>query len=59
MIEIDAALGEAVHQLVIGYHQSLLVTEAGRIVGILRLADVFQEVADAVLECQPTPFLHE
>jgi CBS domain-containing protein len=58
MIEIDAPLGEAVHQLVIGHHQSLLVTDAGRIVGVLRLADVFQAVADAVLECQPTPFLH-
>jgi len=52
MIEIDAPLGEAVHQLVIGNHQSLLVTDAGRIVGILRLADVFQAVAITVLECK-------
>jgi CBS domain containing-hemolysin-like protein len=55
MIEADAPLGEAVHQLVIGHHQSLLVTEANRIVGILRLADVFQAVADAVLACKLTP----
>jgi CBS domain containing-hemolysin-like protein len=52
MIEINAPLGEAVHQLVIGHHQSLLVTEAGRVAGVLRLADVFQAVADAVLECK-------
>ncbi len=51
MIEIDAPLGEAVHQLVVGHHQSLLVTEADRVVGILRLADVFQAVADKVMEC--------
>lgn len=52
MIESDAPLGEAVHQLVIGHHQSLLVTEGGRVVGILRLTDVFQAVADSVLECK-------
>ena len=52
IIEADAPLGEAVHQLVIGHHQSLLVTEANRIIGILRLADVFQAVADAVLACK-------
>jgi CBS domain-containing protein len=54
MIEIDASLGEAVHHLVIGNHQSLLVVEADRIVGILRLPDVFQAVADAVLACDST-----
>ena len=52
IVEIDAPLGEAVHQLVIGHHQSLLVADAGKVVGILRLADVFQAVADAVLECK-------
>jgi CBS domain containing-hemolysin-like protein len=54
LIEIDAPLGEAIHQLVIGHHQSLLATDAERIVGILRLADVFQSVADAVLKCSST-----
>jgi CBS domain-containing protein len=58
MIEIDAPLGEAVHQLVLGHHQSLLVTEAERIVGVLRLADVFQAVGDSVLECQSQSFRH-
>ncbi len=54
MIEIEAPLGEAVHQMVIGYHQSLLVTDARRVVGILRLVDVFQAVADIVMECKLT-----
>lgn len=52
MIEPDAPLGEAIHQLVIGHHQSLLVAQEQRVVGVLRLADVFQFVADAVLECK-------
>jgi CBS-domain-containing membrane protein len=43
-IEADAALCEAIHMLVIGHHQSLLVTRKGEIVGILRLTDVFKEV---------------
>jgi CBS domain-containing protein len=51
MIEPDAALGEALHQLVLGHHQSLLVTKDRQVVGVLRLADAFQVVADAVLEC--------
>jgi len=42
-IEADAPLCEALHMLVMGHHQSLLVTEGERIVGILRLTDVFKE----------------
>jgi signal-transduction protein with cAMP-binding, CBS, and nucleotidyltransferase domain len=43
-IEADAALCEAIHILVMGHHQSLLVTRDGKIVGVLRLTDVFKEV---------------
>ena len=43
-VEADSALCEAVHTLVIGNHQSLLVTRDGDIIGILRLTDVFKEV---------------
>ncbi len=45
-VEADMALCEAVHMLVIGNHQSLLVTRDrdGEIIGILRLSDVFKEV---------------
>ena len=51
MIEPDQQLGEAIHQLVIGHHQSLLVVKEGKIIGILRLADAFQVVADSILAC--------
>jgi CBS domain containing-hemolysin-like protein len=52
MIEPEAPLGEAIHQLVIGHHQSLLVARDKKVVGILRLADAFQVVADNILACQ-------
>ena len=44
-VEITASLGEAIHQLVMGHHQSLLVTQGDEIVGILRLTDVFKHVS--------------
>lgn len=42
----DASFDEAVHMLVIGHHQSLLVSNADRtqVLGVLRLVDVFNEV---------------
>jgi CBS domain-containing protein len=40
----SATLDEALHMLVVGHHQSLLVTRGKRIVGILRLTDVFESV---------------
>jgi CBS domain-containing protein len=43
-IEVDASLCEAIHMLVVGHHQSLIVTKAGEIIGILRLTDVFKNV---------------
>jgi CBS domain-containing protein len=49
----DASLDQALHQLVVGHHQSLLVTKDGKeIVGILRLTDVFQEVCEMMKACQ-------
>lgn len=45
-------LGVAIHQLIMGPHQSLLVTnKKGGIVGILRLTDVFRQVTDAMKAC--------
>jgi CBS domain-containing protein len=43
-IELDASLCEAIHMLVMGHHQSLLVTQESEIIGILRLTDVFKDV---------------
>ncbi|MDY6879319.1 MAG: CBS domain-containing protein [Desulfatiglans sp.] len=51
-VKESATLGEAIHQLVMGHHHSLLVTRGDDIVGILRLTDVFKEVFDAIKSCK-------
>jgi predicted transcriptional regulator len=43
-VEENDTLGNAIHHLIMGHHQSLLVTRDKDIVGILRLTDVFNEV---------------
>lgn len=48
----DATLDEAVHQLVIGHHQSLLVVEDNNVTGILRLTDVFSSLVQVVNQCK-------
>ena len=48
----DASLDEAIHQLVMGKHQSLLVTTGEKIVGILRLTDVFLEIGEVMKACR-------
>lgn len=50
-VDEDASLAEALHQLILGQHQSLLVTRNKDIVGILRLTDVFKEVCEAIKAC--------
>jgi CBS domain-containing protein len=50
-IKEDVELNAAVHQLIIGKHQSLLVTRDQNIVGILRLTDVFKLVCDRIKAC--------
>ena len=40
----DASLEMACHQLVLGHHQSMLVTRGDKIIGILRLTDVFNAI---------------
>jgi CBS domain-containing protein len=51
-VEEDASLGEAIHQLVMGHHQSLVVTRGEEIVGILRLVDVFGRICEAMKTCE-------
>jgi signal-transduction protein with cAMP-binding, CBS, and nucleotidyltransferase domain len=41
-IEVEASLCEAIHMFVMGNHHSLLATRDKKIVGILRLSDVFK-----------------
>ena len=47
----SSALEVAIHQLIMGQHQSLLVTRDEKIVGILRLTDVFATVFHKMKEC--------
>jgi CBS domain-containing protein len=50
-ISEGASLEVAIHQLIMGQHQSLLVTRDDKIVGILRLTDVFAAVFHKMKEC--------
>lgn len=47
-VEEHATLTEAIHHLVMGHHQSLLVTNNSKIIGILRLTDVFKKISQIV-----------
>lgn len=51
-IQESASLEEAMHLLVMGRHQSLLVTRGEDIVGILRLTDVFMEIFRLMRICE-------
>ncbi len=50
-LDENATLDEAIHQLVTGRYQSLLVTREEKVVGILRLSDVFVKVCDKIKTC--------
>jgi hypothetical protein len=52
-IQEDATLNEAIHQLIVGYHQNLLIVkgEEKEIVGVLRLYDVFKQVYSVIKSC--------
>ena len=52
IVEADATLDKAVHQMIMGHHQSLLVISGERIVGILRLSDVYKEVSSRIKACK-------
>jgi len=47
----NASLDEAIHQLIMGHHQSLLVIGGKKIVGILRLCDIFREICNVIKFC--------
>jgi predicted transcriptional regulator len=51
-IEEGDTLDDAIHLLVLGNHQSLLVTKVDKITGILRLTDVFAHVCKLVKACE-------
>lgn len=51
-IDENASLAEAIHQLALEHHQSLLVTRGKEIVGILRQKDMFREVIETLSACE-------
>ncbi|MGA7278790.1 MAG: CBS domain-containing protein [Desulfocapsaceae bacterium] len=51
-VDQDASLNEAIHQLVMGRHQSLLVLKGNKVSGILRLVDIFSALLHIVNECE-------
>jgi CBS domain-containing protein len=52
-IDEDTSLIEAIRRMVALHCQSLVVRRAGAAVGILRLSDVFEEVADLIRAADP------
>lgn len=50
-IDVEATLDHAIHQLIVGGYQSLLVRRKGDIVGILRLTDVFAAITASIKAC--------
>ena len=52
-VKAEDSLEIAVHQFIIGRHHSLLVTgQEAEIVGLLRLVDVFSEIAQEIKSCE-------
>ena len=50
-VDENATLDEALHQLIVYPYESLLVTQGKKIVGILRLSDVFAAICDRIKTC--------
>ena len=50
-IDENDTMNNAVHKLIIGKHHSLLVTQKGKIAGVLRLSDVFEKITGALKKC--------
>lgn len=53
-IDLDASLDTAIHQIVMGNHQSLLVVQNDEVIGVLRLTDVFAAVFHIMKQCELT-----
>lgn len=51
-IDIGESLDRAIHLLVMGHHQSLLVKKEGTVVGLIRLTDVFASIFHVLKTCE-------
>ncbi len=54
-VDQKVPLRAAIHQLVVGDHFALLVTDKDNIIGILRLTDVFAAVFHTMKACENSP----
>jgi len=52
-IEADARLDLAIHQLIMGNLQSLVVTDGEEVVGIIKLSDIFRQVSLMIRSHKP------
>ncbi|MBW1989535.1 MAG: CBS domain-containing protein [Deltaproteobacteria bacterium] len=50
-VDADQTMDKALHKLVTGPHRSFLVTEGEKVVGILRLSDVYGKIQEQVKAC--------
>jgi DNA-binding response OmpR family regulator len=51
-VKAEDTIDHAIHQLVMGRHQSLLVTDAkNKIIGVLKLQDVFESICNKIKVC--------
>lgn len=50
IVDEEASLDTALHQMIVGRFQSLLVTRDGEVIGILRLTDVYEEISEKIRE---------
>jgi len=53
-VTVDTPLNEAIHLLVVGQHETLLVkgSESGKVVGVLHRRDVFREILERIKACK-------
>ena len=49
-VDEDASLDTALYQMIVGRFQSLLVTRDSKVIGILRLTDVYDEISEKLRE---------
>ena len=50
-VDFDEKLETAVHRFVVSVHQPLLVRRQGKVVGVLRFGDVFEEIRRRMQAC--------
>jgi predicted transcriptional regulator len=49
-VDENDSIAEAIHQLLLGHHQSLLVLRNKKVVGILKLSDVFKLICNFIVK---------